>query len=965
MAQNRLVGREDELARLLAELGELEDGTPTVLALVGEAGIGKSRLMAELGARADEERRLLFSGRAAEFEQELPFGVFVDALDPYLGTFNPSRLRGLGAEACSELGAIFPGLAGIAGDEAGTLQHERYRAHHAVRSLLEMLGRDRGCVVLLDDMHWADPASLELLAHLLRRRPRAPVLIALAFRPPQAPPPLRAALERAERDGGAERIELQPLSAGQAALLLEDLDPRTRETVYRESGGNPFYLEQLARAVAREPRGDQAAGPGQGVPASVSDALAGELAELREPTRVVLQGAAVVGDPFSPELAAIAASVSEPEALAALDELLDLDLVRHGLTPLDFRFRHPIVRRAVYEGAPGGWELAAHGRLAGALAGRGETLAAAPHVARSAHAGEEEAIALLTEAGDLTAPRAPATAARWYDVALRLLPEGGEEERRLVLLISLARALGSSGRLEASRETLRQALAMLPPEAAPVRGQMIAFMSLIDHLLGRHGEARATLLAAVEDLPPGPTAESAALEAELAADCFFLGEWEEMAERAEAAVRTARTIGDVHTEAAALALLGLASYELTDVDGARRNVAAASRLVDALSDEELALRIDACHWLGWCEHLIDHYDDSIAHMSRGIAISRATGQGHVLGPMTIGLVISHTWRGDLAAAATHTEEAIEIAHLAGSDQLLAWSLMMQCWVAGRKGDVEEAIAAGEEAQRAAERVTRGPYSVVAACWLAEARFEAGEPQRARAGLLAAIDGPELPEVEPAFRSCVYELLTRTELALDEVEAAEAWERRAAGSVEGLDLPGREAFAMRAAAEVALARGEHERAAELGLAAAAAAGDGYRIEAARARALAGRALAAAGDTRTAVRELERARDELDACGALRFRDQADRALRGLGRRIARVGVRGSGESGLGSLSGRELEVAKLVTDRFTNREIAERLVISEKTVERHLSRIFGKLGVSSRVEVARALEAADAEAAALG
>ena len=120
MAPNRLVGREDELARLLRELEGLDTGTPPVMTIVGEAGIGKSRLIAELAARADEAGCLVFAGRAAEFEQELPFGVFVDALDPYLGTLNPGRMRALGTESRSELAAVFPGLADLAGAGAGT-----------------------------------------------------------------------------------------------------------------------------------------------------------------------------------------------------------------------------------------------------------------------------------------------------------------------------------------------------------------------------------------------------------------------------------------------------------------------------------------------------------------------------------------------------------------------------------------------------------------------------------------------------------------------------------------------------------------------------------------------------------------------------------------------------------------------------------------------------------------------------
>jgi DNA-binding NarL/FixJ family response regulator len=156
--------------------------------------------------------------------------------------------------------------------------------------------------------------------------------------------------------------------------------------------------------------------------------------------------------------------------------------------------------------------------------------------------------------------------------------------------------------------------------------------------------------------------------------------------------------------------------------------------------------------------------------------------------------------------------------------------------------------------------------------------------------------------------------------------------------------------------LALARGQTEAAIVLARQAADAfATTGHRLDAARARLLLGRALAAQDSQEESLAELERARAELEQCGAARHRDQAIRELRRLGRRIGSGGHRAKAATGLGSLSRRELEVATLVTERLTNRGIAERLVLSEKTVERHMSSIFRKLDVSTRVDVARAVE----------
>jgi DNA-binding NarL/FixJ family response regulator len=961
-----LIGRDAELARLQDALDGLGPGLAPVFEVVGEPGIGKTRLIGEIVARAHERRYLVASGQAAEFEEEVPFGVVVDALDAYLGSQNRRRFAGMSEDQKGELAAVFPSLAELAEPRAEVLQHERYRAHHAVRTLLELLAGERPCLLVLDDMHWADQASLELLSHLLRRRPEAPVLIVLAFRPPQAPERLRTPLERAERAGVAVRLDLGPLSRAEAEGLLDPaLGEIARDRLYSESGGNPFYLEQLGRARHGGESREASSSPAPvapaleagSVPDGVSASIAAEVAGLTPESRVVLQGAAVVGDPFAPELAAAAAAVSEPEALETLNELIGLDLIRPGEVPIEFRFRHPIVRAAVYESTGPAWRLAAHGRLAAALREReAPATAVARHVERSARPGDADAIAVLTEAGHAAAPRAPAAAARWFSAALRLLPTDEEDpQRRLELLVPLARSLGASGQLEASREILGEVLEVLPPELEAVRGQVIAFMSLIQHLLGRHGEARDTLAAALEALPDPRSPEAAALRVELAADCFFLGEWDRMHRWATGALALARDAGDPRTHAAAAALLGLSCYELLRLDEAKAHVAEAKRIVDELPDDELALRVDACHWLGWVEHLLDLYDDSVRHMERGIAISRRTGQGHVLAPMTIGLVIANTWRGDLLAADRRTTEAIEIAHLAGSDQLMAWAQTMRCWVSGRLGDLDEAVAAGEEAVRIGDDVTKGPYTVVASCWLCDALVESGAAARGRDMLLAAVDGPDLANVEPAFRSCVYEVLTRAELALGAVDRAAEWAERGLEAVDGTGMPGRESFALRAASLVALARDDPERAAALALEAAEKAGEDYRVDAARAVAIQGRALSATGDREAAVEALRAACEELDRCGARRSRDQAVRELRRLGERVATTGRRGRDTGGVAALSEREREVADLVTDRFTNREIAERLVLSEKTVERHLSRIFQKLNVSSRVEVARAIE----------
>src|SRR3954468_1160794 len=366
------VGRRPQLSLLDAALDELDGRRAKAIELVGAAGIGKTRLLAELAASADTRGYIVLSGAGADFDRDLPFWVFVDALDEYLAGVEPRRLANLDEEVRVELAQVFPSLSDLGrGGSPGAL-HERYRTNRAVRELLERLAATKPLVLILDDFHWADPASIDLAVSLLHRPPAAAVLIVLASRPNHAPPRLLSAVSRARRDGDLTRIELDPLTSQEAAALLgrEPSDARTA-LLYEESGGNPFYLEQLARA------GDQVAVPSAKADLSISEvrvpglvvaAMTEELALVSDISRRVLEGASVAGDPFEPELAAAASDVSEQQAMKAIDELLGADLVRLTNVPRRFRFRHPIVRRAVYEATPAGWRIGAHERAAQALA---------------------------------------------------------------------------------------------------------------------------------------------------------------------------------------------------------------------------------------------------------------------------------------------------------------------------------------------------------------------------------------------------------------------------------------------------------------------------------------------------------------------------------------------------------------------------------------------------------------------
>jgi DNA-binding CsgD family transcriptional regulator len=953
------VGRTTELELLDDSLEALDRGEARAVEIAGPAGIGKTRLLAELARRAEDRGHIVLAGAGAELEQDLPFWVFVDALDEYVESIDARRLDRLDDLVRAGLGQVLPSLAASA-SAAEAAVHERYRTHRAVRELVEQLAATKPLVLVLDDFHWADPASVDLLVALLHRPPAAGVLFALAARPNQLPARLGAALDRAQRDRMLERLHLDALSRDEARSLVGD----DVEALYDESGGNPFYLEQLARApqLAGAVSGPDVTLAGLRVPPLVAAALTEELSLLSDDARAVLDGASVAGDPFELDLAAVAADRPEPEVLDALDELSRADFVRDTDMPRRFRFRHPIVRRAVYEATRGGWRIAAHERVAAALADRGAPAGArAHHVERSARHGDLAAIAVLREAGAEARSQAPGTAARWFTAALRLLPDSGPVEDRVALLLPLARAQASTGHFTTSRQTLLDILEVLAPEARSQRIEVAAWCSRMEHLLGLHEQAHDRLLQAYESVADEESPETLTLLNALALDGLNRMDYASMRSWAERAVALADRMGDPLLQAAGTAAAARGFAFSGSPELARPVRDRAARLVDGFSDAELARGLDAIVDLAGAELYTHRFADASRHAQRALAVGRATGQ-HQAFPVAFAILgITWMFTGHLRGAFDPLEGNVEAARLSGNAQTIAWALYGLSQVAIAAGEIEKGMSAAQEAVDIADDGKPSHHVAYAALALSLAHYLTGQPDRSLEILERAAGGPDMPLVAPSWRAYFLELLTRIRLALGDTAGAERAASLADESAANIGLPLPRAWADRAAAHVALGQKDAQRAAELALRSAEIA-DGAEgpIEAGLSRIVAGRALAQLGDRDRATAELEQAAATFDAVGAVRYRDEAERELRQLGHHVHRRSGPGSTPDGGGveSLTKRELEIARLIVDRQTNRQIAEALFLSPKTVETHIRNIFTKLGVDSRVDVARTVERAE-------
>ncbi|MEU7632955.1 AAA family ATPase, partial [Nocardia sp. NPDC049220] len=213
------MGRAAELRCVEESLAGARSGSAGAVVLLGEPGIGKTRLLGELCARAGAAGFDVLAGRGSELEREVPFGMVVEALDERFAGLDHRVVTALGADRMAELAAVLPSLSGVDRQPASRLEVERFEFHRAVRAAFDQLALSKPLMLALDDAHWADPASAELIGHLLRRSVPGMVL-ALAYRPRQAPRLLRDAVAQAAREGVLCELRLAPLSLVEAAEAL-------------------------------------------------------------------------------------------------------------------------------------------------------------------------------------------------------------------------------------------------------------------------------------------------------------------------------------------------------------------------------------------------------------------------------------------------------------------------------------------------------------------------------------------------------------------------------------------------------------------------------------------------------------------------------------------------------------------------------------------------------------------------
>lgn len=920
VATGRLLERDAELERIGTLLDSTREGTGAFTFITGVPGIGKTRLGRAARAEAEDRGFHVLSARGAELEREYAFGVVRQWLEPLLRSGDD----GLSLEGAAELAA--PVLRGVPGES----HDPSFSVLHGLYWVAAGLTERRPLVLILDDAQWADDASLRFVAFLSRRLDGLPLLVLLTAREPLSAPLAALAAE-------AVVLPLQPLELDGVAGFLRDRSHTVVDEAFAcacrdATGGNPFLLEELTRALLAESVEFVASEKGR-VPAigprSVAKAVLLRLASLPPEMTALARAAAVAGDDASLPVVAALAGLDETGAAAAADTLAEAAVLEDA-RPL--RFVHPIVRSAIHEGLAAGEREALHARAA----------------------------ELLAECG------APAEA-----VAVHLLtiePKGDEQVAEM--LVEAARGAMSRGAPEAAATLLTRALA--EPPAPALRANVLLELGRAEHALERTG--------AVDHLREAHRLAADPRERARAASLLTWAVSSSLIEQRELLEVLDRTIEEVADEDAELAL---------ELEAGWMNAAWDRGLVDAIVKRgerfaDLKGSTPAeCLVLAYLAHAwmdAGRPANETAPLAERAAAREFVPQLglHSTWVLHTGVVLRQAERLDLARELLDLSISEAQAH--GSLRGFVIASMFRSAVLNRAGDISGAEADARAALAAAAK--EAVYLIPAVAELVDALIERARLDEATALLEEYRFSGAVPKTRHAtvlLFSRSWLLAERGDLKGALADLAEA--RRRLGAVDkvnvvGLDGRLRSALIHSALGDADKARAEAAVAVEaanqwgtpgaigtalrtLGLvdndlellrrAARELARSPLRLEHARALVDLGAALRRTGRRSEAREPLRDALALADECGGIAVREQAREELAATGIRVRREAL-----SGVAALTASERRIAERAAAGASNRQIAQALFVTVKTVEMHLSNAYRKLGISSRHELASVL-----------
>jgi DNA-binding NarL/FixJ family response regulator len=962
-----LVGRAGELAALRSALEHAAGGSAAVAVLDGDAGVGKTRLLAELADTARAEGWLVLIGHCVDLgDVPPPYLAFTEAFGRFVAEF-PQQAREV-LDAHPAVARLLPGQAEAVDTDAERV--DRGELFAAVHGALAMAARTQPLLLIVEDAHWTDQATRDLLGFLFARLRGEQIAVVVSYRSDDLHRrhPLRPTLAQWSRLPSVERVHVGPLPAPDVRALVhaahgKPLSEARLSTIVSRADGNAFFAEELLAASECCPDLDE-------LPSQLADLLLVRLDRLGEQARDVVRVASVGGRRVRHELLATVTALAPHDLEAGLREAVDAHLIEPTRSGRGYAFRHALLGEAIYDDLLPGERVRLHAAYAAALASAGyDSGSSAAALARHARASHDlpTAYAASTRAGhaamDLAAPQealqhfqaaleiavglqdsaagscavstaeqaalvvaavdAAVAAGFWYKglrlarEAVAALPADAAATTRAALLHAAALA-GAAGEFDtqtiAESEEAVQLLAGEPPSV--LRARVSALHARLCRAVHRVEDARRWAEDAIglaEELGDNGVVADAQTTLALLAD----GADEQAPARLEAAAELARANGDAAGELRGRYNLSFVRYWRGDLDGAAEQFARSWEVAQAGGRPWMVFGVGARVMLGLIRFEPGDWDGALATVDAAgedapalaravlaatpVAIAAARGEADVPERLE---ELRPWWRrnGELALACSY----VLIDHLAA------------------RGEGEQAVATVDD-------VVEFLQALWNVGWFS-ARIRLG-------ALAAAAASAAMPALPPAERES---LLKRVHTLVQDG-------RTAAEQSPDLGVEGR-AWVVRLEAEWARLRWlagadvpDAEELVQAWQAAVAAFGYGNLVEQTRSRVRLAAVLRATGHAAEAAEQARIAGDQLHRWGAEAWLGE----LRAIGGSAApRVSA-----TGHDALTDREREVLALLVEGRSNRQIAGRLYISEKTVSVHVSNILAKLGVRSRTEAA--------------
>ena len=988
-----LVGRQRELKSLGSALDEAKrKPRGSVHIVAGEGGVGKTRLVEALRDRAKERGFTIVTGRAFPVETGIPYAIFGDGFVPLLRELAPASLQSLSRGAGAELALLFPTLRTTDGAQRPADAVElKPRLFDAFLQLLQGLAQKAPMLVVLENLHWADPSSLDLFHFVARSAARMPVVLVATYNDAhrESHRELRAAEQSLSSLGVLTRHLLPPLTADETAQMVvtafgesPEVVREFAERVHTRTRGNPFFIEETLKALVSGGRlrreGERWVGWATqqlALPDSIRDALSQRYERLSEAAQQVVQVAAVVGSEVPHALLERLTNLDADTLLSAVDELRKERVFDEvdGSVGSGYVFAHPLLQEMLYAELGRARVRAMHAQIADALE--------AMHGAAADTHAEELAV-------HFRRAESPAQAAR----AVRYLTTAGA--------IAVAR-----GAHREAAESLAAALVLLERDGDPLTlASVLESLGRAKHRLGDYRGAialfkRAVVLAEER----GDDARVAALERRLGLAALRMGEFLVAIAHHDRGMAAALRVGDKATEATFHLARSTGMMEIGDGPAAERAGALALSIAERLAEPRLLARVHQALqvlsvWRGPSGAAVEHGTKAL-EFARLANDKRTAWQAEWVFGFHAGLT------GDSAGTARHIAEATRIAEELRSPVLRLWTAEVSIEYRSGIGEWDEALALTERTLEEARAFGQRNLIPRLLLWSAMMQCGRGELEDAKARIDEAwrlsdadraMDGVPINvhHVVPAHVGLGYYHLYRREYrsALDLAErglaiadrtgysvwavhrllplAAEAslwlrdWERasqygqrlREASVQFGNALAG--AWADACFALERMLRGDHAGAiTQLRQAADALDAIPFVEHAARLRRKLVDALITAGELEAAKEELRRIHLVFQRLGAKLALDDVREKMRELGMRPPPIAL--TAGAGWGSLTPTEVAVARLVGKHMRNKEIGEELSMSSRTVGTHLANIFRKLKINSRgvlAELAREMPA---------